>query len=148
LVSTEAGGQGINLQFCHAVVNFDLPWNPMRIEQRIGRVHRIGQTETVQIYNLFAANTVEEDILRLLHEKIDLFRSVIGELDVILRHIERRGSLEKRLIDIFFWEDDHDQVVTRLEQLGNEFVAARRRLSWPEPDAAGSEEAHGGLFPS
>lgn len=134
LVSTEAGGQGINLQFCHVVVNFDLPWNPMRIEQRIGRVHRIGQTRTVEIYNLFAVDTVEEDILRLLHEKIDLFRTVIGELDVILRHIERRGSLEKRLIDIFFWEDDHDSVVTRLEQLGNEFLAARRRLSWPHSD--------------
>lgn len=133
LVSTEAGGQGINLQFCHVVVNFDLPWNPMRIEQRIGRVHRIGQTHTVEIYNLFAVDTVEEDILRLLHEKIDLFRTVIGELDVILRHIERRGSLEKRLIDIFFWEDDHDSVVARLEQLGNEFLASRRRLSWPAP---------------
>ncbi len=131
LVSTEAGGQGINLQFCHVVVNFDLPWNPMRIEQRIGRVHRIGQTQPVEIYNLFAAETVEEDILRLLHEKIDLFRTVIGELDVILRHIERRGSLEKRLIDIFFWEDDREGIMARLDQLGNEFLAARRRLSWP-----------------
>lgn len=135
LVSTEAGGQGINLQFCHIVVNYDLPWNPMRIEQRIGRVHRIGQTHPVEIYNLFALETVEEDILRLLHEKIDLFRTVIGELDVILRHIEKRGSLEKRLIDIFFWEDDQTHVMARLEQLGNEFVAARRRLSWPHPDA-------------
>ncbi|WP_338055123.1 DEAD/DEAH box helicase [Sulfobacillus harzensis] len=134
LVSTEAGGQGINLQFCHVVVNFDLPWNPMRIEQRIGRVHRIGQTHPVEIYNLYAVNTVEENILRLLHEKIDLFRTVIGELDVILRHIERRGSLEKRLIDIFFWEDDQDSVIARLDQLGNEFLAARRRLSWPNPD--------------
>ncbi len=147
LVSTEAGGQGINLQFCHVVVNFDLPWNPMRIEQRIGRVHRIGQTDTVQIYNLYAVDTVEEDILRLLHEKIDLFRTVIGDLDVILRHIERRGSLEKRLIDIFFWEDDHDNVVTRLDQLGNEFLAARRRLSWPSADTVSGSQQEG-LSPS
>lgn len=132
LVSTEAGGQGINLQFCHVVVNLDLPWNPMRIEQRIGRVHRIGQNHAVEIYNLYAIDTVEEDILHLLHEKIDLFRSVIGELDVILRHIERRGSLEKRLIDIFFWEDHHDDMLRRLDALGNEFLAARRRLSWPD----------------
>ncbi|PSR22839.1 MAG: ATP-dependent helicase [Sulfobacillus acidophilus] len=142
LVSTEAGGQGINLQFCHVVVNFDLPWNPMRIEQRIGRVHRIGQTKPVQIYNLFAVDTVEADILRLLHEKIDLFRTVVGELDVILRHLERRGSLEKRLIDIFFWEDDHDNMMRRLDQLGDEFLAARRRLQWPDapslsPEATG-----------
>lgn len=141
LVSTEAGGQGINLQFCHVVVNFDLPWNPMRIEQRIGRVHRIGQTHVVEIYNLYAVDTVEENILRLLHEKIDLFRTVIGELDVILRHIERRGSLEKRLIDIFFWEDDQETVIQRLDQLGNEFLAARRRMTWPSLDFAKPSES-------
>ncbi|MCY0864538.1 MAG: SNF2-related protein [Sulfobacillus sp.] len=139
LVSTEAGGQGINLQFCHRLINFDLPWNPMRIEQRIGRIHRIGQVNPVEIYNLYAKDTVDEYILKLLHEKIDLFRHVIGELDVILRHLERRGSLEKRLIDIFFWEDDRDHVWQRLDALGNEFLAARRRLSWPttaDPDPA------------
>lgn len=143
LVSTEAGGQGINMQFCHVVVNYDLPWNPMRIEQRIGRVHRMGQTHSVQIYNLYAIDTVEEDILSLLHEKIDLFRTVIGELDVILRHIERRGSLEKRLIDIFFWEDDHGAVQRRLDALAKEFLAARRRLQWPEsplPDQQSSSQ--------
>lgn len=133
LVSTEAGGQGINLQFCHQLVNFDLPWNPMRIEQRIGRVHRLGQEHPVEIYNLFAMDTVEEDILRLLHEKIDLFRQVIGELDVILRHIERRGSLESRLMDIFVWEETPEHIQSRLDALGNEFLAARRRVSWPEP---------------
>lgn len=132
LVSTEAGGQGINLQFCHQLVNFDLPWNPMRIEQRIGRIHRIGQQHPVDIFNLFTLDTIEQNILHLLHEKIDLFRRVVGELDVILRHIERRGSLEKRLLDIFFWEEDQDELKQRIEQLGNEFLAARRRLSWPE----------------
>ncbi len=131
LVSTEAGGQGLNLQFCHQLINFDLPWNPMRIEQRIGRLHRIGQTHPVDIYNLFTVETIEENILHLLHEKIDLFRHVIGELDVILRHLERRGSLEKRLLDIFFWEDDRKAIEMRLDALGQEFLAARRRLSWP-----------------
>ncbi len=132
LVSTEAGGQGLNMQFCHRLLNFDLPWNPMRIEQRIGRLHRIGQRHPVEIFNLYSIGTIEEDILRLLHEKIDLFRHVIGELDVILRHLQRRGSLEHRLLDIFFWEDDHDQVVNRLDQLGREFHAARDRFRWPE----------------
>ncbi len=133
LVSTEAGGQGINLQFCHQLINFDLPWNPMRIEQRIGRVHRIGQQNPVEIYNLYTVDTVEEDILRLLHEKIDLFRQVVGELDVILRHLEKRGSLESRLLDIFFWEDDRSDIEARLDALGNEFIAVRHRLQWPEP---------------
>jgi len=69
LVATEAGGEGINLQFCNRIINFDLPWNPMRIEQRIGRVYRLGQTEDVYIYNLCTLGTIEEHIVRLLHEK-------------------------------------------------------------------------------
>ena len=137
LISTEAGGQGLNLQFCHRLINFDLPWNPMRIEQRIGRIHRIGQSHPVEIYNLFSLGTVEEDVLRLLHEKIDLFRRVIGELDVILRHIKRRGSIEQRLLDILFGEDDREQIERRLDQLGSEFLAASARLRWPQaPDAS------------
>jgi len=71
MIATEAGGEGINLQFCHHVVNFDLPWNPMRVEQRIGRVHRLGQTEDVQIFNLCTLGTIEEHIVHLLHEKIN-----------------------------------------------------------------------------
>ncbi len=134
LVSTEAGGQGLNLQFCHRLINFDLPWNPMRIEQRIGRVHRMGQKHPVEIYNLFTMDTIEENILHLLHEKIDLFRHVVGELDVILRHLERRGTLEKRLLDIFFWEDDRKVIEERLDALGQEFMATRRRLTWPSDD--------------
>ncbi|MCL4351351.1 MAG: SWF/SNF helicase family protein, partial [Firmicutes bacterium] len=134
LVSTEAGGQGINLQFCHQLINFDLPWNPMRIEQRIGRVHRIGQQHPVEIYNLLTVETVEEDILRLLHEKIDLFRQVNRLLDVILRHLEKRGSLESRLLDIFFWEDDRSEIEARLDALGNEFIAVRKRLTWPSSE--------------
>ncbi len=132
LVSTEAGGQGLNLQFCHRLLNFDLPWNPMRIEQRIGRLHRMGQQHPVEIFNLYSIGTIEEDILRLLHEKIDLFRHVIGELDVILRHLQRHGSLEHRLLDIFFWEDDHAHVEERLDQLGREFHVARDRFRWPD----------------
>ena len=76
----EAGGEGINLQFCNHIINFDLPWNPMRLEQRIGRIHRLGQEKDVMIYNFAIRNTVEEHILKLLYEKIDLFEKVIGEL--------------------------------------------------------------------
>ena len=60
LIATEAGGEGINLQFCHHVINYDLPWNPMKLEQRIGRVHRLGQEHDVHIYNLAIENTIEE----------------------------------------------------------------------------------------
>lgn len=84
LVCTEAGGEGINFQFCDTLINYDLPWNPMRIEQRIGRLHRLGQTRPVEIYNLVTVGTVEEHIFYLLHEKIRLFQSVVGELGGIL----------------------------------------------------------------
>lgn len=84
LIATEAGGEGINLQFCSHVINYDLPWNPMKLEQRIGRVHRLGQTEDVQIYNFAVEQTIEQHILALLHAKIDVFEQVVGELDAIL----------------------------------------------------------------
>ncbi|MDA8193303.1 MAG: SNF2-related protein [Thermaerobacter sp.] len=149
LVSTEAGGQGINLQFCHQLINFDLPWNPMRIEQRIGRVHRLGQTRPVAIYNLFSVATIEENILELLHEKIDLFRHVIGELDVILRQVEHRGTLSSRLLDIFLGEERPEMVRARITELANEFLAARARMEPsatailpPESGEAGAQPVH------
>ncbi|CAM5200524.1 Helicase-like protein OS=Ureibacillus acetophenoni OX=614649 GN=SAMN05877842_10219 PE=4 SV=1 [Ureibacillus acetophenoni] len=84
LIATESGGEGINLQFCHHVINYDLPWNPMKIEQRIGRVHRLGQQEDVHIYNLAIEDTIEQKILDLLGDKIDVFEKVVGDLDDIL----------------------------------------------------------------
>lgn len=88
LIATEAGGEGINLQFCHHVINYDLPWNPMKLEQRIGRVHRLGQEHDVHIYNLAIENTIEENILALLHTKIDVFEKVVGDLDAILTNFK------------------------------------------------------------
>lgn len=84
LIATESGGEGINLQFCHHVINYDLPWNPMKLEQRIGRVHRLGQESDVHIYNLAIEDTIEQKILNLLGEKIDVFEKVVGDLDDIL----------------------------------------------------------------
>src|SRR6266542_2739265 len=84
LLSTESGGEGRNLQFCNTIINFDLPWNPMAIEQRIGRVHRIGQTRDVFIFNLVVRHTLEEHILKILDEKINMFELVVGEIGAIL----------------------------------------------------------------
>lgn len=72
LVSTESGGEGINLQFCHVLVNYDLPWNPMRIEQRVGRIYRFGQTKRVQVCNFRTKETVEDKIYGFLEQKIDV----------------------------------------------------------------------------
>jgi SNF2 family DNA or RNA helicase len=89
LIATESGGEGINLQFCHHVINYDLPWNPMKLEQRIGRVHRLGQEHDVHIYNLAIHNTIEEDILDLLYVKLDVFEKVVGDLDDILSSFKK-----------------------------------------------------------
>jgi SNF2 family DNA or RNA helicase len=70
LISTDAGGEGLNLQFCHVVVNFDIPWNPMRIEQRIGRVDRIGQKRPVKAFNLIFEDSVELRVQEVLEEKL------------------------------------------------------------------------------
>lgn len=83
LISTSAGGEGINLQVCHILFNYDLPWNPMAIEQRIGRIHRYGQTDTVQVYNLVAEDTVEERIYNLLEEKLLEIAQTIGKVDKV-----------------------------------------------------------------
>lgn len=127
LVSTEAGGQGLNLQTAAVVVNYDLPWNPMRVEQRIGRAHRLGQTREVRILNLCARDTVEEHVLRLLHEKIDMFRRVIGDLDVILRHLEHEKPLESQLLEIFLTESD-----LGIERRIDELARTVRRSSMQE----------------
>ena len=87
LLSTEVGGEGRNLQFCRTVINYDLPWNPVTIEQRVGRVHRIGQTRDVYIFNLCLAGSVEERILSILHDKINMFELVAGEVEMILGHL-------------------------------------------------------------
>ena len=76
------------LRFCHQMINYDLPWNPMKIEQRIGRIHRIGQEKEVTIYNLCAAGSAEDYILEVLDKKINMFELVIGEIDMILGRIQ------------------------------------------------------------
>ena len=88
LVSTEAGGEGRNFQFCHFLVNYDLPWNPMRVEQRIGRVDRIGQESAVSIFNLWVKDTIEERVLDVLEKRIKVFEETVGGLDPILGDTE------------------------------------------------------------
>lgn len=119
LVATEAGGEGINLQFCHHMINFDLPWNPMRVEQRIGRVHRLGQAHDVKIYNLSTKNTIEENILTLLHEKINMFEMVIGELDTILERLDKKKSIETSLFRMAMESRSQDELRRNIDVWGN-----------------------------
>lgn len=88
LVCTDAAAEGLNFQFCGALVNYDMPWNPMRVEQRIGRIDRLGQKfETIQIVNLHYDDTVETDVYRVLRQRIDLFQGVVGKLQPILARL-------------------------------------------------------------
>lgn len=117
LISTEAGGEGINLQFCQHVINYDLPWNPMRVEQRIGRVHRLGQEHDVHIYNLSTQGTIEQYILHLLYEKIHLFENVMGKLDQILDQVKLKTYLEEHLTDIFLDSSSTREIEIKMHNL-------------------------------
>lgn len=125
LLSTEAAGEGRNLQFCHVMVNFDLPWNPMQIEQRLGRIHRIGQEHDVQLTNLVARGTVEEQILHVLQAKINLFELVVGELDMILGRIEDDLDFEALVFGEHVASHDDAEFAARLEGVGDELARAR-----------------------
>jgi SNF2 family DNA or RNA helicase len=100
LVSTDAMNEGRNLQFCNIMVNYDLPWNPMKVEQRIGRIHRIGQKRTVYVFNMALKGTIEEYVLDRLYHKIDLFQQTVGELSTILTRLEDSGrSFEDEIFE-------------------------------------------------
>jgi superfamily II DNA or RNA helicase len=121
LVATDSGSEGLNLQFCHVLVNYDLPWNPMRVEQRIGRVHRIGQeSSNVVILNLAVADTIEDYVLEVLYEKIKLFEVAIGEMDLILSDIDESGGLEKRILDIILATKNDEEVRDSLANVEKE----------------------------
>ncbi len=126
LLSTEAAGEGRNLQFCRTLINFDIPWNPMRIEQRVGRIHRIGQTRDVRIYNLSARGTVEDFLLEILDQKLNMFELVIGEMDMILGQLSDERDFEDLLLDIWVQSQSAAELQTGFAKLGETLVAARQ----------------------
>ncbi len=126
LLSTEAAGEGRNLQFCRTMINFDIPWNPMRIEQRVGRIHRIGQTRDVRIYNLSARGTVEDYLLEILDQKLNMFELVIGEMDMILGQIEDERDFEDLLVDAWIGAQNAEDLREKFDQLGDKLIEARK----------------------
>ena len=134
LLSTEVGAEGLDFQFCDAVINFDLPWNPMRVEQRIGRIDRFGQTEPfVDVVSFFVAGTIDTRILQRLYERIRVFEESIGELEPILGPV-----MQKLQADVFSsrmseaeQQERADAALQRVEVLKiqyREFEAARAEL--------------------
>ena len=140
LVSTDAMSEGRNLQFCNILVNMDLPWNPMRVEQRIGRVHRIGQKRNVFIFNMALKDTVEEYVLDRLYHKIDLFQQSVGELSSILSRLEESGSsFEDQIFDRLVNADSE-------VDLENDFDALAVDLDEQRELADKLEEFNNGVF--
>ena len=127
LLSTDSGGEGRNLQFCHIMFNFDLPWNPMRIEQRIGRLSRIGQQKDVFIFNLSNRGTVEDQILEILDRKINLFELVVGELDLILGRLGEEKDLEETIMEMVGTSRSDAEMKQRLDQMGIQMQEAREQ---------------------
>jgi adenine-specific DNA-methyltransferase len=118
MIATEAGAEGINLQFCSLVVNYDLPWNPQRIEQRIGRCHRYGQKHDVVVVNfLNRNNAADRRVFELLSEKFQLFEGVFGASDEVLGAIESGVDFEKRIADIYQRCRQPEQIKTAFDQL-------------------------------
>ncbi len=100
LISTEAGGEGRNLQFCNILINYDLPWSPLKIEQRVGRLHRFGQEKDVFIYNFSTRDTVAEKVLTILTKKLKLFEESIGTPDILLGQIEEELNLNMMFMEM------------------------------------------------
>jgi len=118
MIATEAGAEGINLQFCSLVVNYDLPWNPQRIEQRIGRCHRYGQKHDVVVVNfLNRKNAADKRVYELLSEKFQLFEGVFGASDEVLGAIESGVDFEKRIADIYQRCRKHEEIKVAFDQL-------------------------------
>ncbi len=129
LVATDVGSEGRNLQFCNYIINFDLPWNPMKIEQRIGRISRIGQENEVHVINLSAKDTIEDHILYLLDAKINMFELVIGEIDVILGRLDDETDFETLIMNAWAKSPDIRQFESEIARLGEELMTAKQKYS-------------------
>ena len=126
LLSSEAAGEGRNLQFCRTMINFDVPWNPMRIEQRVGRIHRVGQEREVHIYNLSARNTIEDYLLEIIDQKLNMFELVIGEMDMILGHLSDERDFEELVLDVWLRAGTKAEVESGFARLGEDLLQARQ----------------------
>lgn len=121
LLSSEVGSEGIDLQFCHVLVNYDLPWNPMRIEQRIGRIDRVGQiSETLTIVHLKIADTIEERLYDKLHRKLQVFQNSVGDLEAVLG--EETEKLGRDLLSRELTPSEEDEMIEQTR------LAVRTRL--------------------
>jgi len=140
LISTDAGGEGLNLQFCHVVINYDLPWNPMRIEQRIGRVDRIGQRHPVKAFNFVLKDTIEYRVQEVLQEKLSIILKEFGvdKTSEILDSTDKGVDFERLYMDVLLVPEGIENKVSefaskfkeRVKQIckGKRFIPSHKQL--------------------
>lgn len=137
LISTDAGGEGLNLQFCHVVVNYDLPWNPMRIEQRIGRVDRIGQTHPVKALNFIFEDTVEFRVREVLEEKLEtiLLEFGVDKTGDVLDSVQAGALFDDLYMDTLIEPDDWEtKIETVVEQVRRSAMDVRESMALFSPE--------------
>jgi SNF2 family DNA or RNA helicase len=125
MLCSESGGEGRNLQFANTLINYDLPWNPMRIEQRVGRIHRIGQTREVFIFNICAAGSLEARLLDLLTDKIRMFELVVGEVGSILGNLEGGEEFETLVLNLWMRSATDTELDRSFDTLGRTLLEAQ-----------------------
>ncbi|MFZ5431891.1 MAG: DEAD/DEAH box helicase [Bacteroidota bacterium] len=133
LLSSEVGSEGLDFQFCDALVNYDLPWNPMVVEQRIGRIDRFGQkSQIVNIYNLIVKNSIQEEIFERLLDRIGIFRSSIGDLEAILDKESEFGTLQSRIVklekELYCTQLSEEERDKKIESISKAILIEKRNL--------------------
>lgn len=129
-ISTDAGSEGLNLQFCNIVINYDLPWNPMKIEQRIGRCHRYGQLHDVLAINfLNTENEADKRVYDILSKKFQLFEGIFGASDKALEILESGNNFEKEIFDIYQTSNSTLEIKRRFDALDKSLDKKRNRVA-------------------
>ncbi|MCW3996771.1 MAG: DEAD/DEAH box helicase [Candidatus Bathyarchaeota archaeon] len=127
LVATDTAAEGLNLQNCCILFNYDLHWNPMKIEQRIGRIHRYKQERDVTIFNLAIKDTIDDYVLHILYQKIDLFTMTIGKMETVLAELkEGSQDIQKTIMNILIRNSSHISIKQELERLASDLIAKKK----------------------
>jgi superfamily II DNA/RNA helicase len=133
LVATDAAAEGLNLQNCCIMFNYDLHWNPMKIEQRIGRIHRYKQDRDVTVFNLSVKDTIDDYVLHILYQKIDLFTMTIGKMETVLAELkEGSQDIQKTIVEILLRSNSRLDIKKELEKLADDLNVSRKNQELSE----------------
>ncbi len=127
LVATDAAAEGLNLQNCCLMFNYDLHWNPMKIEQRIGRIHRFKQDRDVTVFNLAVRDTIDDYVLHILYQKIDLFTMTVGKMETVLAELkEGNQDIQKTIAEILLRSNNRLDLKKELEKLATDLTVSKQ----------------------